>query len=242
MGVFSGVGSFVNDVLGGTSAAERSQKYALQSMKEQNIYNKEAAQNAHQWEVADLEKAGLNPILSAGGGGASMAGGSAISGQEHPGNLDLLGSITSAYKSVKDGKLADEQGQTETTKRILNIANSDLSKEQKQLMIKQEALTEAQTQSEKMLADLQFSQTQNEKIKYAINQVILADDKVTFEQNMMKLQKLAEEMEFEANPTYVALKKSFQLVGTATGAIGNIFTGSKNESTVTSQSIHYKGD
>jgi len=32
------------------------------------------AQNAHQWEVADLRKAGLNPILSAGGGGAHAPG------------------------------------------------------------------------------------------------------------------------------------------------------------------------
>lgn len=54
------VGKFFNNISGATSAAEQS--YA---------YNKEFAQNAHQWEVADMEKAGLNPILSADGSGAT---------------------------------------------------------------------------------------------------------------------------------------------------------------------------
>ena len=34
-------------------------------------HQKEVMKNRHQWEVEDLRKAGLNPILSAGGQGAS---------------------------------------------------------------------------------------------------------------------------------------------------------------------------
>lgn len=37
------------------------------------------AKNAHQIEVEDLKKAGLNPVLSAGGGGSSMPSGSSAS-------------------------------------------------------------------------------------------------------------------------------------------------------------------
>lgn len=36
-------------------------------------HQKEVMQNRHQWEVADMRKAGLNPILSATGGSALLA-------------------------------------------------------------------------------------------------------------------------------------------------------------------------
>lgn len=43
-------------------------------MASQIAWEKERAQNAHQWEVQDLMKAGVNPIHTAGGSGATTSG------------------------------------------------------------------------------------------------------------------------------------------------------------------------
>lgn len=94
---------------------------------------REAAQNAHQWEVADLRKAGLNPILSATGGSGASAGSASV-----PAGLgvDVAGAISTA-QNVENSKyqnevrkqqqrLLNEQIRTEMTKQSMNLEQGAL--------------------------------------------------------------------------------------------------------------------
>ncbi len=103
------MGGLLNDITGATSSAALQQKYALQNAAVNHAYQKEFAQNAHQWEMEDLKKAGLNPALTAtGGAGASASGGGSFGGgggQSAMNPFDILNGIvgmanqTSATKS-----------------------------------------------------------------------------------------------------------------------------------------------
>lgn len=103
MGFLSGVGNAINDVLGGTSSAKKAQHYQLNQMAMQNKYNERYAQNAHQWEIEDLKKAGLNPVLSAGGSTAGAIAGSSVSSGGNIGSTN--GNITDLFSMI--GTIAD---------------------------------------------------------------------------------------------------------------------------------------
>jgi hypothetical protein len=84
-----------------------------QSNYETNLaFQRETAQNAHQWQVADMRKAGLNPILSATGGrGASPGGGSNLPDiRSKVTNALQLKRLNAETKNIEaDAKLKQEQ-------------------------------------------------------------------------------------------------------------------------------------
>lgn len=101
---------------------------------EQNYeYQKEAMQNRHQWQVADLRKAGLNPILSANSGAAT--GGMGGTGSPAADlNLNPLSYINSAIDAMN--RLAQNdaiEAGIEKTK-----ADTDVSKAQGRYLTAQE--------------------------------------------------------------------------------------------------------
>lgn len=64
-------GAVAGQALGSLMQGGANYYFSKELAKLQFEHQKKMMQNAHQWEVEDLRKAGLNPILSAGGSGAT---------------------------------------------------------------------------------------------------------------------------------------------------------------------------
>lgn len=104
MGLFSSIGGMLNDVTGATASANL-----------QNKYQKEFAKNAHQWEMKDLKKAGLNPALTAtGGGGASAGGAGGTTGSSGINPVDIISSVVGMNNQTKETNAGVKKTEAET--------------------------------------------------------------------------------------------------------------------------------
>lgn len=77
--IFSGINSLIGSPLGAVGLDLFSQNNSAKEAQKDRHFQQTMSDTAHQREVADLKAAGLNPILSAGGKGASSPGGSTAS-------------------------------------------------------------------------------------------------------------------------------------------------------------------
>ena len=185
-----GIGFDVGSMLGGIGSAGISAKAARDMQKRQIEWERERATSAHQWEVEDLKKAGLNPILSAGGSGATTGGISAplpdMSGLETAGSAFKV-------KTEMDKNKAETQTQKATVENIIEDTN---------LKIEEQAKTSAETAvklaEEKLITKKQATEASEQALKYAQTQKIDTETKVMmskleFEIGVLKEQiKLAE--------------------------------------------------
>jgi len=162
-GIASGLMQGIGGYLGGTQSADLSAKIAKENTEKQLAWERERATTAHQWETQDLEKAGLNPILSAGGSGAVTGGispqlpdtsgiNSAYSALGNMG-MNIIDIVTNAaekqataQQAMSNAKLLDNKKFTEDTLQILNMYNAGLIK-------KNTAIAEIKKQQEQINLD-----------------------------------------------------------------------------------------
>ena len=128
--VLGGVLGLAGDAFGAFMAqdAQNSAMAANAEMQARNIeWQREQLQNKHQWEVADLKKAGLNPILSANTGSSAVSAGTPSATPVKP-DIQISRTLEAVAHSAlmkKQQESVDFQNETERIK-----ANADMLRAQ----------------------------------------------------------------------------------------------------------------
>lgn len=166
----SSIAGAVTSIGANLYSAKQSQKYSKRLMNIQNDFNSEEAEKqrkweenmantAHQREMGDLEKAGLNPVLSANSGAVTPTGATTTSGQQSAAKVanlgDTLSNAINAYSTAKQADIAEKKTPSEIKKNIADAKN----------MTSQAVRNNILTPSEKKQIDKNVEILESEKIK-----------------------------------------------------------------------------
>lgn len=125
-------------VLGGIQSISGSKDMA----KNQRRFITKQMQNAHQWEVADLRAAGLNPILSAGGGGAR---GGTMASPTIPDIISpAMNSALATRRLKQELRNMSAVENKDDSQAALNVTQGQQSKMQQKIMAETQKLVQAQ--------------------------------------------------------------------------------------------------
>lgn len=162
--------------VGNIWSANQANSAAFEMQANSIAAQKEAMQNKHQWEVEDLKKAGLNPILSANSAAGGISGATAnITAADVAGGL-LKGA--NSAQSRKATELMEKELQVRQTNASANVTSAEAKKLEAENDIQKTANDTARTNSSVSLMSAQTSYT-NKMLDYT--DVLLNNEKTRIE-------------------------------------------------------------
>lgn len=111
---------------------------------ENQLWQERMSNTAHQREVADLRKAGLNPILSATGGSGAVTPSGGIGNSPQPESMDYASGINSAVQKFLAMRQQKNQDKSVAADTELKNATTTTEKMKQDMLKAQTALYEAQ--------------------------------------------------------------------------------------------------
>ena len=158
----------------------------------QVAWERERALNAHQWEVEDLKKAGLNPILSAGGNGA-VTGGISAPMPDRSGYVEAGRALSSGITTALDAKRVENE--TTQLSATLDKLKAEINETNARTgFLDQQTITELAKRS--LMSRQEASEVSRQALNYSSAQKMDTETKIAKEKLGLEIGNLKAQIEY----------------------------------------------